>query len=211
MGKLAGLMEGMNTVKGRLDEADSIKKDSTAFLNERFDESDKKMGDSLKGVLKEQSEQAVFAAAVSQTVLQVSQNSQIMLHNMINDLKLLERQMNQSAKDINSEVKSTISGTKKDLQAKIDKISTNLAKLPTQFPEQKKTDLSGLDKAVMAVGLAVQNIPTAKFPDMSGSFSKMEKKITDLQKKLATRVHVFDIERDPQNGDLVKRIVVRTK
>ena len=77
--------------------------------------------------------------------------------------------------------------------------------------EQVKTDMSGLDKGIKEVGRAVKDIPPAKFPDMSSNFKLMEKKIADLQKKLSQRVHVFEIERDPQNGDLVKRIVVRTK
>ena len=214
MGKLSGIMEGMNTVRERLDEADTIKNDTSSFLNDRFDESDKKMGESMKGVLKEQSEQAVFAAAVSQTVLQVAQNNQLMLHNMLNDLKVLERQANDNRGKIKSDVstfKGDVSKGQKTVASKLDKLSTDLAKLPTQIPEPEKVDLSGLDRAIMAVGLQVESIPTAKFPDMSPNFSKMEKKITDLQKKLATRVHVFEIERDSMNGDLVKRIVVRTK
>jgi DNA repair exonuclease SbcCD ATPase subunit len=209
MGKLSGIMDGMNTVRERLDEADTIKNDTSTYLNERFDESDKRMSENMKSVLKEQSEQAVFASAVNQTVLQTAQNSQVMLHNMINDLKLLEREMNKSTKEINKEVKGNLDGTKKDIQTQINKLSSDIAKIPTKHPEQVKTDLSGLDRAMMALGLQVDNIPTAKFPDMSGNFSKIEGKIADLQKKLSKRVHVFEIERD--SNDLAKKITVRTK
>ena len=79
---------------------------------------------------------------------------------------------------------------------------------PLSPPEPEKVDLSGVNKGIAAVGRAVQSIPTAQFPDMSADFSKLEKKINDLKKKLSTRVHVFDIERE---NDLVKRITVKVK
>jgi len=211
MAKLEHLLGGMKQVQSRLDEADSIKTDATSFLNERFDQSDQKMSDNLKNVLKEQSDQAVFAAAVHQTVLQVTQNNQMLLHNMLNDLKVIERQVNDKAGMIKSDVstfKGDVSKGQKNVTSKLDKLSADLAKLPTQIPEPEKVDLSGLDKAVMALGLQVDNIPTAKSPDISGKFSGLEKKISDLQEKLSKRVHVFDIERE---NDMVKRIVVRTK
>ena len=80
MPKLEHLYKGMQNVKRDLDDADSMKSNADEFLGKRFDESDKRMDASLKNVMKEQSEQAVFASAVHQTVLQVAQNNQLMLH-----------------------------------------------------------------------------------------------------------------------------------
>lgn len=196
----------MNNVRGRLDEADSIKNDTSTFLNQRFEESDQRMKKGLSSVLKEQSEQAVFAAAVHQTVLQVTQNNQAMLHNMINDLKLLERQINQSAKEINKE-SSDIS---KGLQAQIKEISSSIDKIPTEHPEQVKTDLSpvlnGLRQVSNAVKALPKSIPEVVIPkpmDYSNDFKR-------LLDRLDKRVHVFEIERDPHN-ELVKSITVKTK
>ncbi|MBU8921778.1 MAG: hypothetical protein KOO63_08160 [Bacteroidales bacterium] len=109
----------------------------------------------------------------------------------------------------------TLAADNQRLSARIDALSTvtdditkSVNALPTQFPVAEKVDLSGLDKTIKTVGVAVKNIPTTKFPDMRADFSRIEKKVTDLQKELSKRVHVFDIERE---NDLVKRIVVRAK
>ena len=214
MALLGERVKQVQNMQSKLDEADAIKSDSSEFLNARFDESDKKMDKTLQKVLKDQSEQAVFASSVHQTVLQVAQNSQLMLTGILSDLKEIERQVNAKSDSIKSDVgkvKGDVSSSQQNMTGKLDKISADLAKLPTQIPEPPKTDLSQVINGIKQVGSAVQNIPTAKFPDMSPSFSKMEKKIAELQKKLSTRVHVFDIERDKHNGDLVKRITVRTK
>ena len=212
MAKLEHLMGGIKQVQSRLNEAESIKSNTNDFLSQRMDESDKKMDASLADFMKKKGEESVFLASVNQTMLQTAQNSQVKLGTIINDLKVLERQANDNRGKIKSDVstfKGDVSKGQKNVASKLDKLSADLAKLPTQIPEPEKVDLSGLDKAMMALGLQVDNIPTAKIPDMSPNFSKMEKKIADLQKKLSTRVHTFEIERN--SDDLVKRIVVSTK
>ena len=206
-------MDNMNAVQGKLDEADSIKNDTSSYLNERFDESDKKLDANLKSVLKEQSEQAVFASAIHQTVLQVAQNNQLMLHNMINDLKTLEKQQREHTEKLKSGVdaaKTGLSGKSDALSTKLTSLAADIKKLPTRIPEPEKVDLSPVINGIKQVGNAVKNIPTAKFPDMSGNFNDMKKKIADLEKKLSKRVHTFDIQRD-SNNNLVKSITVKTK
>ena len=206
-------MDNMNAVQGKLDEADTIKNDTSSYLNERFDESDKKLDANLKSVLKEQSEQAVFASAIHQTVLQVAQNNQLMLHNMINDLKTLEKQQREHTEKLKSGVdaaKTGLSGKSDALSTKLTSLAADIKKLPTQIPEPEKVDLSPVINGIKQVGNAVKNIPTAKFPDMSGNFNDMKKKIADLEKKLSKRVHTFDIQRD-SNNNLVKSITVKTK
>ena len=212
MGKLSQFTEGISNIRTQLDDADSVKGNMDSMLEGRFSEVNENLGKAMQNLVSESNKQQndAFRLAVEQAVLAVTQNNQIVL----NSLNRMSQEAQKGQDGLNSNINSTGkagSVENKALQAKLETVLTDISKIPTQFPKQIKTDLSGLDKAIMAVGLQVDSIPTAKFPDMSGNFSKMEKKITDLQKKLATRVHVFEIERDSMNGDLVKRIVVRTK
>jgi hypothetical protein len=208
MGKLSGIMDGMNSVKQQLDEADTIKNHTNEYLNKRFDESDERMSSNMKAVLKEQSEQAVFASAVNQTVLQVAQNNQVMLHNMINDLKLLEREINKSTKEINKDFRGNLDGAKKDIQTQMSKtltkISADIANIPTEIPEPEKTDLSPVITGVKAVLAAIKAIPEPKIPKPVDVMPTLQR----LEKKIDKRAYTFDIERE---NDLIKKVTVRTK
>ena len=209
MAKLEHLVSGVQQIRSKL-ENDEVGDMSNAF-DDGFAKVNKNIEKSLKSLVEQanQSQNQAFSNAVQNAILSVTQGQQVML-NGLNRMSL-EAQKGQDGlnKNIDATGKAGTVGNKA-LQAQITKISTDLAKIPTEHPEQIKTDLSGLEKTVKAVGRAVQSIPTAKFPDMSNNFKLMEKKIADLQKKLSQRVHVFEIERDPHN-ELVKRIVVRTK
>lgn len=209
MAKLEHLVSGVQQIRSKL-ENDEVGNMSNAF-DEGFAKVNKDLNKSMKALVAQanQSQNQAFSNAVQNAILSITQGQQVVL-NGLNRMSL-EAQKGQDGLNKNIDAAGK-AGTveNKVLQAQIDKLSANLAKIPTQHPEQVKTDLSGLDKAVMAVGLAVQSIPTAKFPDMSNNFKLVEKKISDLQKKLSTRVHVFEIERDKQS-ELVTKIVVRIK
>jgi len=207
MGMLSGLNDKLQGVQGRLQEADDMNYDMDSKISSRMDATDKKLEENLESVLKKQSEQAVFATAVHQTSLQVVQNIQVMLQGMLSDIKVVERKLGEKTDKLSSEVgnvKSGVGSSEKATLAQLKSIADSLAKLPTQFPEQIKTDLSGLERDIKAVGMAVKNIPTTKIPpaqDISPFFKKLENKIDK-------RVHTFDIKRD--NNDQIKTITVRT-
>ena len=208
--RLEHLYNGMQGVKRDLDEADSIKNNADEFLGKRFDESDKKLDKSLKNVLKEQSEQAVFAASVHQTVLQVTQNNQMLLHGMINDLKTLERQLSDQTTRIKDDVKSSKDGLKgksDDLSKKLTSIGTDISKAIGNIPVPKATDLSGLSKQISALNSTIKAIPKTVIPeqkDMGHYFASLEKMIKG-------RTHTFTVEREEFGDKLIKTITAKSK
>lgn len=106
-------------------------------------------------------------------------------------------------------VERTTSAENRALMGEIKNLANALSRLPTQFPEQIKTDLSGLDKRIKAVGMAIKSIPTSKIPDLSSVIKELKKEIADINKMISKRVHVFEIHRDSQK--LVNKITVSTK
>jgi len=207
MGNLKHIVETMGNVRAKLDEADDIKNNTASFLNERFDASDKSLQESLKKVLKDQGEQATFASAVHQTVLSVTQNNQLMLHNMIDDLKHLERKLNEESgklsKDI-SQVKTGVGSSSESLSKQINVLSKGIERLPTSFPVPKDVDLSKVLNGIMNLDNQVKNIPAPK----EVSFKALENRLTAMETSLKKRVHVFEIER---KNDQITKVTVRTK
>ena len=207
--KLEHLVKGMNGIKSELDDADSRKNNSDDLFKQRFDESDKKLDKSLKNVIKEQSEQAVFSTAIHQTVLQVAQNTQMTINGMINDLKHLERQVIDQTTRIKDDVKSAkvgINGQGDDLSKKLTSIGSDITAAIKSIPVPKATDLSGLSKQMKALDSTIKAIPKTVIPeqkDLTASFKSLEKMIKG-------RTHTFEVERDPFN-DLIKTIKVASK
>jgi hypothetical protein len=214
MPKLEHLLNGMNGVQSKLNEADTMKADTEGYLGKRFDESDQKLDKSLKNVLKEQSEQAVFASAVHQTVLQVAQNNQLMLHNMINDLKALEGQVREQTSKLKKELggdlgklntQATKNGT--EIGNKLSEVGNDITKAIGNIPVPKATDLTGLSKDIKRLEGAIKSIPKTIIPeqkDLTGSFKSLEKMIKN-------RTHTFEVEREQFGDKLIKTITATSK
>ena len=207
MGNLKHIVETMGNVRSKLDEADDIKKNTSNYLNERFEVSDNNLRESLNKVMKEQGEQSMFASAVHQTVLSVTQNNQLMLHNMIDDLKHLERKLNEESGKLSKEVSKVSTGVgsnSESLSKQIKILEKGISQLPTSFPEPEKVDLSKLISEISSVSAQVRNIPAPK----AVSFTALENRLTAMETSMKKRVHVFEIER---NHEGIKKVTVRTK
>jgi hypothetical protein len=208
--KLEHLVENINKAKNRVSEADHTRSESDEFLGKRFDESDKKLDASMKNVLKEQSEQSVFAAAVHQTVLQVTQNNQLMLHNMINDLKHLERKLSEKTAKIKDDVgtaKSGLSSKTDDLSKKLTSIGSDITAAVKSIPLPTPTDLSGLSKEIKALDKTIKAIPKVIIPEQKdvGHY------FTSLEKMIKGRTHTFEVEREPFGDKLIKTITAKSE
>ena len=103
------------------------------------------------------------------------------------------------------EVKTDVGSSVQTLSQQIHSVTQSIAILPTSIPE---TDLSGLMNGISNVHKQVKAIPEVKVPDMKKDFAALEKRMTAMEKRLAKRVHNFEIERDVSN--LVKSIKVKT-
>ena len=205
--KLEHLVKGIEQTQARLKRADMVKEGLEESIARRLDESNKMLVGVLKELVAEQTNGALFSSSVHQTVLSITQNNQILL-------RALEKQTRNVVKEVESSNRNTIKEIEKvnksvgsgnqALEGQINNLSKSVDRIPTQFPVQKETDLSGLSREIKSVGAAVSNIPTAKPADLRG----VESKISSLETKLSKRVHVFEIERGKEG---IKKVTVRTK
>jgi hypothetical protein len=208
MGLLSGYTDGAMQIR------DKLEKNEVGDSEDYFERGFSKVNKNLEGTLKEliqqagQSQDMAFNRAVSQAVLSVTQSQQIIL----NALQRITSEVISTGKDVKdqgaSTVKSGVSGMEKSISAQIAALATTVAKLPTQFPVQKETDLSpvinGLKQVNNAVKALPKSIPEVVFPKQL-DFSK---DIKSLEKKIDNRVFEFNIERD---NELIKKVTVRTK
>lgn len=197
MAKLDLLLAGMNREEKPDTDADVAKMQ-------------KKMVTALKSLVDESSRQqnTAFSNAVQQAVLTISQSNQTML----NSLERMSREAQSGQKGLSQSIEANGkagSEGKQAIQTQLKTLSAELAKLPKSLPIPKDVDLSGLSKDIKVVASAIENIPTAKFPEFPKPVD-MTPQFKEIMKKLSKRVHVFEFERDKLT-ELVTKITVRTK
>ena len=205
MGSLAHLTGGIDKIRTKLEQADAMGLDLSGLLGKRFDEVNSKLEKNLNKLVAQagQTQNTSFANAVSQAVLSITQQQQMMLNSnasVLTELIKLKKELSEEVE----EVKAGVGSVNQSLAGQIDNLAKSVERLPTQFPEQVKTDLSGLINGLKEIHSSVKSIPVPKIPaqkDMSPLFK-------NLEKKLSKRVHTFEIEREQ---DMIKRITVTTK
>jgi hypothetical protein len=208
MGKLSHLTSGVDKIRKRLESAEAMGGDVSDLFDEGFGRVNSNLNKAMKDLVAESNRQqnTAFSSVVSQAVLAVTQSQQMFLNavSRITDEVISSR--DSLTKEV-GKVSSGVGSVNQSLAGQINNLAKSVERLPTQFPEQKETDLSGLAKDIKAVGSAIRSIPAPLIPktDLTG----LEKTIAGLEKKLSKRVHIFEIQRDA--NDLAKTITVRTK
>ena len=102
-------------------------------------------------------------------------------------------------------VNDNVGNSSGSLSGLIDKLAKSVDKIPTKHPEQLKTDLSGLEKGLIKLELAIKEIPLPEIPKMVD----VSPQINELKKMISKRTHTFEINRGA--NDLIKTVTVRTK
>lgn len=176
-------------------------------LKKRFGEVNENLSKSMKLLVEESDRQrnTAFSNSVANAVLAVTQNNQILLDGLSRMSRDAQKGITQTI-DASGKVVRDESSTLKD---KLELLSTQLAKLPKEFPIPKDVDLSGLSKDIKMVATSIKNIPTAEFPSIPKAVD-LSPRFDSIDKKLSKRVHVFEIERD-RLTELITKITVRVK
>jgi hypothetical protein len=206
MPKLDYLVKGLQQTQAKLDSAAEMKGGLSESIGKRLEESNKMLVGVLKEIVTEQTNGALFSSSVHQTVLSITQNNQLLLRSLEKITMAVEKEVTQSNKQLAKEVVKVgkaVGSVDTSLSGQINNLAKSVERLPTQYPKQKETDLSGINSAIKAVGNAVMNIP--KPPVVN-----IKPEMANLEKRLDKRVHTFEIGRDPTTGG-IKKITVSVK
>jgi len=202
--KLEHLVTGQERLRNKLAEAEQVKGGISEEISKRLDASNTMLVDTIKGLVTEQTNTALFSSSVHQTVLSIAQNSQIILR----ELEQAVRNMNDASVGRGNSLKDSVG--KVSTKAEVNTLSEQVLalgilidRLPTAFPEQKETDLSGLAGDIKTVRNAVQDI---KFPEMPKTMD-ISGQLLEMEQRMGQRVYVFDVERDPMSGTIDKIVV----
>ena len=204
MGNLSQYAEKIQRVQDKLDDAGSV----DSILENRFSEVNANLDEAMKNLVDESNKQQneAFRGVVERAVLAVTQNNQIVLNSL--------NRMSQESESARNSVKNDISGNSQKMQknnqaltGQLDALNKQIAGLPTQFPEQIKTDLSGIEKGIRHLMSAISSIPMPEYPkqaDMSPQFKRIEKQLIALKKKPN---HEFIVHRN--SDDLVTKVTAK--
>ena len=205
MGSLAHLTGGIDKIRTKLEQADAMGLDLSGLLGKKFDDVNSKLEKSLNTLITQsnQAQNSAFSNAVQQAVAGITQSQQILLSSnmgLVQEILKLKKEISEEVE----EVRAGVGSGNQSLAGQMDNLAKSVDRLPTSYPEQIKTDLSGVMNGIKAVQSSVKSIPVTKIPaqkDIAPLFK-------NLEKKLSKRVHTFEIERDQ---DMIKRITVTTK
>jgi hypothetical protein len=208
MGNLSQYADQIQGVRSRLDEADSIKEDMDDMISKRFEAVSKEMMKSLENLVNTNNKDSIMSSSVTQGVLSIAQNNQLIMRDLEKEMRAINKQMMENYNSTKSEVgkvRDHIGNISGSLSGMIDKLAKSVDKIPTRFPEQIKTDLSGLEKGLIKLELAIKEIPLPEVPKMVD----VSPQINELKKMISKRTHTFEINRGA--NDLIKTVTVRTK
>ena len=203
MGNLSQYAEQIQGVQSKLNEAESIKDNMDEIISKRFDEVSKRMMKSLEDLVNTNNKDSVMSSSVTQAVLSIAQNNQLLMRDLEKEL----RQTNKDMTSNNNAMKSEVAKVGNDVSKTLAGITKQVEAIPTQFPEQIKTDLSGVEKGIRNLMSAISSIPMPEYPkqaDMSPQFKRIEKQLIALKKKPN---HEFIIHRN--SDDLVTKVTAK--
>ena len=203
MGNLSQYAEQIQGVQSKLNEAESIKDNMDEIISKRFDEVSKRMMKSLEDLVNTNNKDSVMSSSVTQAVLSIAQNNQLLMRDLEKEL----RQTNKDMTSNNNAMKSEVAKVGNDVSKTLAGITRQVEAIPTQFPEQIKTDLSGVEKGIRNLMSAISSIPMPEYPkqaDMSPQFKRIEKQLIALKKKPN---HEFIVHRN--SDDLVTKVTAK--
>ena len=203
MGNLSQYAEQIQGVQSKLNEAESIKENMDEIISKRFEEVSKRMMKSLEDLVNTNNKDSVMSSSVTQAVLSIAQNNQLLMRDLEKEL----RQTNKDMTSNNNAMKSEVAKVGNDVSKTLAGITRQVEAIPTQFPEQIKTDLSGVEKGIRNLMSAISSIPMPEYPkqaDMSPQFKRIEKQLIALKKKPN---HEFIVHRN--SDDLVTKVTAK--
>ena len=203
MGNLSQYAEQIQGVQSKLNEAESIKENIDEVISKRFEEVSNKMMKSLEDLVNTNNKDSVMSSSVTQAVLSIAQNNQLLMRDLEKEL----RQTNKDMTSNNNAMKSEVAKVGNDVSKTLAGITKQVEAIPTQFPEQIKTDLSGVEKGIRNLMSAISSIPMPEYPkqaDMSPQFKRIEKQLIALKKKPN---HEFIVHRN--SDDLVTKVTAK--
>ena len=205
MGNLSQYAEQIQGVQSKLNEADSIKDNMDEMISKRFEEVSNKMMKSLEGLVDSNNKDSIMSSSVTQAVLSIAQNNQLLMRDLEKELRQTNKDMTANNNAMKAEVKKVGDGVSKTLAGQLTNIASQVKAIPTQFPDQIKTDLSGVERGIRNLMSAISSIPLPEYPkqaDMSPQFKKLEKQLNGLKKKDTE----FIVHRN--SDDLVTKVTV---
>ena len=207
MGNLSQYAEQIQGVQSRLDEADSMKENMDDMISKRFEEVSNKMMKSLEGLVDSNNKDSIMSNSVTQGVLSIAQNNQLIMRDLEKEMRGINKQMMDNYSSIKSEVSKVGDGVSKTLAGQLTKLAKQVEAIPTQFPDQIKTDLSGVEKGIRHLMSAISSIPMPDYPkqaDMSPQFKELKKQIAQSLKKKDTE---FIVHRN--SDELVTKVTAK--
>jgi hypothetical protein len=206
MGNLSQYAEQIQGVQSKLNEAESIKDNMDEMISKRFEEVSNKMMKSLEGLVNANNKDTIMSSSVTQAVLSIAQNNQLLMRDLEKEMRQTNKDMTANNNALKAEVKKVGDGVSKTLAGQLTNIASQVKAIPTQFPEQIKTDLSGVEKGIRNLMSAISSIPLPDIPkqaDMTPQFKRLEKQLIALKKKPN---HEFIVHRN--SDDLVTKVTV---
>ena len=185
MGNLSQYAEQIQGVQSKLNEAESIKDNMDEMISKRFEEVSNKMMKSLEGLVNANNKDTIMSSSVTQAVLSIAQNNQLLMRDLEKEMRQTNKDMTANNNALKAEVKKVGDGVSKTLAGQLTNIAKQVSAIPTQFPDQIKTDLSGLEKGIEGLMSAISSIPQPDIPkqaDMTPQFKKLEKQLNGLKK-----------------------------
>ena len=207
MGSLSHLTGGMDRIKEKLAQADSMGLNLSDLLGKKFEQVNTSLEKNLKTLVEQssQSQSRAFQNAVQDAVLNITRSQQIMLNSNMGVLQELLKLKEELSEEVN-EVKSGVGSSSETLSEKIMELEKGISQLPTSFPQPEKVDLSQLMNGIMNLNSQVKSIDIPKPEKVS--FSGIENRLKTLEDNFKKRVHVFEIER---KNDQISKVTVKVK
>ena len=209
MGSLSHLTGGMDRIKEKLAQADSMGLNLSDLLGKKFEQVNTSLEKNLKTLVEQssQSQSRAFQNAVQDAVLNITRSQQIMLNSNMGVLQELLKLKEELSEEVD-EVKTGVGSSSESLSGQINEIAKGIERLPTSFPEPKEVDLSTLMNGIRNLNAQVKSLPTSIPKPEKVSFASIEKRISALEDIFKKRVHVFEIER---KNDQISKVTVKVK